>query len=129
MKLLRALRQLQDAGHSLLIIEHNLDVIRAADWVIDLGPEGGEDGGELVVCGTPEQVQQHPTSHTGRALRDDAAATLAEPAPALMPAVAQPDVHVVNANEHNLKGLSVRIPVASSTSLLGLGQRQIHLGV
>ena len=119
-KLLRALRKLQDAGHSLLIIEHNLDVIRAADWVIDLGPEGGEDGGELVVCGTPEQVQQHPTSHTGRALREDAAATLAEPAPALAPAVAQPDVHVVNANEHNLKGLSVRIPRGKFNVIAGV---------
>ena len=49
--------------------EHNLDVIRCADWIIDLGPEGGTRGGEIVVCGTPEEVAAHPTSHTGRYLR------------------------------------------------------------
>jgi excinuclease ABC subunit A len=69
-KLLRAFRQLLQAGHSLVVIEHNLDVIRAADWIIDLGPEGGDAGGDIVCCGTPAEVAAHPTSHTGRALRD-----------------------------------------------------------
>ena len=69
-KLMRALRKLQDAGHSLLVIEHNLDVIRAADWIVDLGPEGGEGGGEVVCTGTPDDVRAHPTSHTGLALRE-----------------------------------------------------------
>jgi excinuclease ABC subunit A len=69
-KLLGAFRRLLDAGHSLVVIEHNLDVIRAADWVIDLGPEGGEAGGELVFAGTAEDIRHHPTSHTGRALAD-----------------------------------------------------------
>ena len=55
-KLLKAFRKLLVAGHSLLVIEHNLDVIRAADWIIDLGPEGGERGGEIVCAGTPAQV-------------------------------------------------------------------------
>ncbi len=73
-KLMRALRKLQDAGHSLLVIEHNLDVIRASDWLIDLGPEGGEAGGEVVAFGTPEDLLLHPHSHTGKALRDYAAA-------------------------------------------------------
>ena len=69
-KLMRAFRKLLDAGHSLIVIEHNLDVIGASDWLIDLGPEGGEGGG-LVVCeGTPADVKQHPSSHTGRALAD-----------------------------------------------------------
>jgi excinuclease ABC subunit A len=68
-KLLAAFRKLLEAGHSLLVIEHNLDVIKTADWVIDLGPEGGEAGGEVVVAGTPEQVTQHPASHTGRYLQ------------------------------------------------------------
>jgi len=72
-KLMRALRKLQDAGHSLLVIEHNLDVIRAADWLIDLGPEGGDAGGEVVAHGTPEDVMLHATSHTALALRDYAA--------------------------------------------------------
>ena len=68
-KLMRALRRLLDAGHSLIVIEHNLDVIRASDWLIDLGPEGGEAGGLLVAEGTPEQLREHPSSHTGEALR------------------------------------------------------------
>jgi excinuclease ABC subunit A len=69
-KLLAAFRKLLQAGHSLLVIEHNLDVIKTADWVIDLGPEGGHEGGEVIVTGTPEQVVQNPASHTGRYLRD-----------------------------------------------------------
>ena len=73
-KLMRALRKLLEAGHSLIVIEHNLDVIRASDWLIDLGPEGGEGGGLVVAEGTPEDVRQHPTSHTGQALRDYAEA-------------------------------------------------------
>ena len=73
-KLMRALRKLLDVGHSLIVIEHNLDVIRASDWLIDLGPEGGEAGGEVVAFGTPDDVRQHPTSHTGKALREYAAA-------------------------------------------------------
>ncbi|MPZ45968.1 MAG: excinuclease ABC subunit A, partial [Betaproteobacteria bacterium] len=67
-KLLRAFAKLIGAGHSLVVIEHNLDVIRAADWIIDLGPEGGEDGGRIVCCGTPAEVMQFDASHTGRAL-------------------------------------------------------------
>jgi excinuclease ABC subunit A len=68
-KLLAAFRKLLEAGHSLLVIEHNLDVIKASDWVIDLGPEGGEAGGYVVATGTPEQVAAHPVSHTGRFLQ------------------------------------------------------------
>jgi excinuclease ABC subunit A len=59
-----------EAGHSVVIIEHNLDVMKHADWIIDIGPEGGDAGGEVVVAGTPEAVAQHPTSHTGRYLRE-----------------------------------------------------------
>ncbi|MFM7342715.1 MAG: excinuclease ABC subunit A, partial [Betaproteobacteria bacterium] len=73
-KLMRALRKLLEAGHSLIVIEHNLDVIRAADWVIDLGPDGGEAGGLLVAEGAPEELRQHPSSHTAQALRDYAQA-------------------------------------------------------
>ena len=68
-RLLRALRKLIAAGHSLLVIEHNLDVIRASDWILDLGPEGGDGGGFLVATGTPQSVEAHPTSATGAALR------------------------------------------------------------
>jgi excinuclease ABC subunit A len=69
-KLLAACRKLIQAGHSLLVIEHNLDVIKTADWIIDLGPEGGEEGGRIVGVGTPEQIAQLDASHTGRYLRD-----------------------------------------------------------
>ena len=67
--LMNILQRLVDKGNSIIVIEHNLDVIRCADWLIDLGPEGGDRGGEQVVCGTPEQVAQHPHSHTGRYLK------------------------------------------------------------
>jgi excinuclease ABC subunit A len=67
--LLQAFQRLVDAGHSLVVIEHNLDVIKCADWVIDLGPEAGQDGGKLVVCGTPADVRNCVASHTGEALR------------------------------------------------------------
>jgi excinuclease ABC subunit A len=68
-KLLAAFEALVAAGHSVVLIEHNLDVIKCADWVIDLGPEGGRRGGFVVAEGTPEAVADHPTSHTGRFLR------------------------------------------------------------
>ena len=67
-QLLKVLHQLRDAGNTIVVIEHNLDVIRCADWLLDMGPEGGAGGGELLVAGTPEQVAQHPRSHTGRFL-------------------------------------------------------------
>jgi len=67
-KLLAAFRKLLESGASLLVIEHNLDVIKSADWVIDLGPEGGERGGKVIATGTPEQVARNPQSHTGRFL-------------------------------------------------------------
>jgi excinuclease ABC subunit A len=67
-KLLTSLQRLIENGGSLVVIEHNLDVVRAADWVIDLGPEGGARGGEIVAAGTPEQIAQCAASHTGRYL-------------------------------------------------------------
>ncbi|MEI6829178.1 MAG: excinuclease ABC subunit UvrA [Synechococcaceae cyanobacterium ELA445] len=68
-KLMDVMQRLVDKGNSIVVIEHNLDVIRCSDWLIDLGPEGGNRGGEIVVTGTPEEVAQHPTSHTGRYLK------------------------------------------------------------
>jgi excinuclease ABC subunit A len=68
-KLLTAFRKLLEAGHTLLVIEHNLDVIKTADNIIDLGPDGGEDGGRIVAAGNPEQVARMDSSHTGRYLR------------------------------------------------------------
>ena len=90
-RLMRAFRKLLGAGHTLLIIEHNLDVIRAADWVIDLGPEGGDAGGELIVSGSPETVMAHPSSHTGAALREYAVAMTPDAIGASMLAVQATD--------------------------------------
>jgi excinuclease ABC subunit A len=70
--LLEVFQKLVDAGHSVLIIEHNLDVIRASDWIIDLGPGGGAEGGRIVATGPPSAIQQCPESLTGAALRADA---------------------------------------------------------
>ena len=68
-KLLDVLQRLVDKSNSILVIEHNLDVIRCADWVIDLGPEGGDKGGELIAVGTPEEVAENPKSYTGQYLK------------------------------------------------------------
>jgi excinuclease ABC subunit A len=68
-KLLEVLQRLVDQGNSVVVIEHNLDVIKVADWIIDLGPEGGVRGGEIVATGTPEQVAANPASFTGHYLK------------------------------------------------------------
>jgi len=68
-KLMDVIQRLVDKGNSVLVIEHNLDVIRCSDWIIDLGPEGGDKGGQIVVTGTPEEVVTHPTSYTSRYLK------------------------------------------------------------
>jgi excinuclease ABC subunit A len=123
-KLMRALRKLLDAGHSLFVIEHNLDVIRAADWVIDLGPEGGDAGGEVVITAAPQDLRMHATSHTARALREYEVslgldgALRAEERPPKRPTTERRDgaaappqaIRIVNAREHNLKAMSVDIP-------------------
>jgi len=62
------LHELRDRGNTIVVIEHNLDVIKTADWIVDLGPEGGGGGGKVVAVGTPEDIACHPESHTGRFL-------------------------------------------------------------
>ena len=69
-KLLQVLQSLVDKGNTVLTIEHNLDVIKSADWIVDMGPEGGSGGGQVIAQGTPEQVAQEPGSHTGRFLAE-----------------------------------------------------------
>jgi excinuclease ABC subunit A len=64
-KLLMVLNGLVDKGNTVIVIEHNLDVVKSADWLVDLGPEGGAGGGTIVAEGTPEQLARHPESHTG----------------------------------------------------------------
>jgi excinuclease ABC subunit A len=68
-KLLEVLHRLVDSGNTVLVIEHNLDVVKQADWIIDLGPEGGDAGGLVIAAGTPEEVAQVDASHTGQFLR------------------------------------------------------------
>jgi excinuclease ABC subunit A len=68
--LLKVFQRLVDAGHSVLVIEHNLDVIKSADWVIDLGPGAGDEGGQILAQGTPEEIAACDTSPTGKFLRD-----------------------------------------------------------
>jgi excinuclease ABC subunit A len=140
-KLMRAMRRLLEDGNSLIVIEHNLDVIRASDWLIDLGPEGGDAGGLLVAEGTPEDVRLHPTSHTGKALRDYAATMgvvyeldeakasagllAAEGAARFAKAargvsVADGAIQIINAKEHNLKSLSVNIPRGKFNVITGV---------
>ena len=133
-KLLGAFKRLLDAGHSLVVIEHNLDVIRAADWILDLGPEGGERGGRLVAAGTPQDVMACEGSHTGRALREyaverdrvvaDGRANLAGPTPvpeAPRAADAARNAIVVHrAREHNLRDVDVSIPRDGMTVVTGV---------
>ncbi|MCE7859984.1 MAG: excinuclease ABC subunit UvrA, partial [Chloroflexi bacterium CFX2] len=69
-KLIEVMQRLVEAGNSVLIIEHNLDIIKVADWLIDLGPEGGDRGGELIAEGTPEQVMKIKGSYTGKYLKE-----------------------------------------------------------
>ena len=68
-KLIKILHQLADNGNTILIIEHNLDLIKVADYVIDLGPEGGDFGGEVIACGTPNEIANTPESFTGKYLK------------------------------------------------------------
>jgi excinuclease ABC subunit A len=134
-KLMRAMRKLLDAGHSIIVIEHNLDVIRASDWIIDLGPDGGDAGGELVCVGAPDDVKAHATSYTGIALREYEAAlglgtSAVEEGQPLQTIVRQrraaavregaDAIQVVNAHEHNLQGLSVDIPRGKFNVITGV---------
>ena len=143
-KLLRAFRKLLAAGHSLLVIEHNLDIIRASDWIVDLGPEGGDRGGEIVCTGTPAEVSAHERSFTGQALAAYEKA-LSQDVPAgealigAVPggsfvSVAEPHVRygrgadghdrnsivIHKAREHNLKNIDVEIPRDKFTVITGV---------
>ncbi len=126
-KLLRAFRELVAAGHSLVVIEHNLDVIAAADWVIDLGPEGGDGGGTIVFAGPVEQLLACSTTHTGvalgayRAALAGAQSFAAREAPALPSHRARDNViRIHNAREHNLRNIDVEIPRDRFTVVTGV---------
>jgi excinuclease ABC subunit A len=131
---MRALRKLLEGGHSMIVIEHNLDVIRASDWLIDLGPEGGDAGGYVVAEGMPEDVRNHASSHTALALREYAEAMgelggIVKVAEATMPSINKiirkptaedNSIRIVNAKEHNLKNLSVNIPRGQFNVITGV---------
>ncbi|RQR24010.1 excinuclease ABC subunit A [Burkholderia sp. Bp9143] len=134
-KLMQAFGKLLAAGHSLIVIEHNLDVIRAADWLIDLGPEGGDGGGLVLCAGTPDDVKACAESHTGVALLQydramDGEMALADegvPLQAVLNAArerraieGEDVVRIVNAREHNLKALDVDIPHGKFNVITGV---------
>jgi excinuclease ABC subunit A len=121
--LMKALRRLVSRGHSLLIIEHNLDVIGAADWLIEMGPEGGDGGGRIVASGTPKQFREARIGHTGEALADygQGLAAVADRADASAVRPSPPDaIEVRGAREHNLKNIDTRIPHNAMTVITGV---------
>ena len=122
--LLKVFRRLVDEGNSVVVIEHNLEVVKSADWVVDLGPEGGSAGGRVIAAGTPEAITKVEASHTGKFL-----APLLEGRPALIadaPAPPRIDrdagcvISIRGAREHNLKNLSVDIPREGMVVVTGL---------
>ena len=122
--LLQVFQRLVDAGHSVVVIEHNLDVIKCADWVIDLGPEAGDRGGQIVAIGTPEEVAKCEESHTGtfcrtvltqqsgdgRGQRADGKSPKRQVCSQLPAPNFQLPISITGAREHNLKNLSLEIP-------------------
>ena len=126
-KLLHALQSLVDAGNSVLVIEHNMDVIKCADWVIDLGPEGGDTGGEVVAEGTPEAVAQVKHSHTGKFLKTYLQSKgRLKPEPSRIAESRSPFpsreeiIQVKGAREHNLKELALDLPHNQLVVLTGV---------
>lgn len=127
-KLMGAFKQLIDAGHSLLVIEHNLDVIRAADWIIDIGPEGGDEGGQLVAEGTPEDFTNDFETHTAIALREYNTALgklltvnkAGKGRAKKARSSAKSKITIHNAREHNLKNVDIAIPRDKFTVISGV---------
>jgi excinuclease ABC subunit A len=134
-KLLGCFARLVDRGHSLLVIEHNLEVVKCADWVIDLGPDGGAAGGRLVATGPPEIVAATPGSSTAPYLREalDGGVTVADrEAPRRLAAPARDVIRVVGAREHNLRDVSLELPrerLIVFTGLSGSGKSSLAFDV
>jgi excinuclease ABC subunit A len=126
-KLLDVLHGFADAGNTVLVIEHNLDVVKTADWVIDMGPEGGSGGGEVVVTGTPETVAKCKESHTGQALapvlfpqkRNSPVAAVAGRSKRTERTEYITHLEVEGASQHNLKNVSCRLPREQMSVLCG----------
>jgi excinuclease ABC subunit A len=129
-KLLAAFDTLVAEGNTVLVIEHNMDVVKTADWVIDLGPEGGDDGGQVVVAGPPEEVANHHSSHTGRFLKTyligkgrlkaGAAARKTGKGRHARSSTRLHDIKIRGAREHNLRNLNVSIPRNQLVVLTGV---------
>lgn len=143
-RLMQAFRKLLAAGHSLIIIEHNLDLVRAADWLVDLGPGGGEHGGRVIAQGTPDDLKEVAQSYTGQALKeyeedivrtadrndqielvaaDKAIASTADykgNSKRLARSKVNNSIEILNAREHNLKGIDVEIPRDKFTVITGV---------
>ncbi|MBW2408449.1 MAG: ATP-binding cassette domain-containing protein, partial [Deltaproteobacteria bacterium] len=131
-KLLTALQRLVDNGNTVLVIEHNMDVVKTADWVIDLGPEGGDKGGRIVASGPPEKIAQTPSSHTGHFLKayltgkgrlkrkKSAARGVAESISEFGASQEPGAIALKGAREHNLKDISLTVPQNEMVVLTGV---------
>ena len=135
--LLQVLHSLVDKGNTVVVVEHNLDLIQSADWVIDLGPEGGAGGGILLCQGTPEQVARNPDSYTGLAIKQylesresgstkpkksasrKSSKAKVEPIASPLTSPALQDIRVIGATQHNLKNVDVTIPKQAMTVFCG----------
>jgi excinuclease ABC subunit A len=124
--LMNAFKTLINEGHSIIVIEHNLDVISGADWIIDLGPEGGEQGGEVLFCGTPQDLIQCRKSHTAKALDQYKSSfgkqetTVNVKAAAYAPVESMNQISIHNAKEHNLKNVNLVLPRDAFTVITGV---------
>lgn len=124
--LMNAFKTLITEGHSLIVIEHNLDVISGADWIIDMGPEGGEQGGEILFCGTPQDLIKCRKSHTAAALDnyihsfDKRVLSVKEKTPVYTPVSSGNQISIYNAKEHNLKNVNLVLPRDAFTVITGV---------
>ncbi len=115
-RLLETLKRLRDIGNTVLVVEHDEETIRSADYVVDLGPGAGELGGHIVAVGTPDEIMANPDSLTGRYL----AGALAIPVPATRRKGSGHFITIHNPREHNLKGMAVKIPLGTFTCVTGV---------
>ncbi|MGH7820678.1 MAG: excinuclease ABC subunit UvrA, partial [Candidatus Binatia bacterium] len=135
-RLLSAFDRLIERGHSLVVIEHNLEVVKCADRVIDLGPEGGDGGGRLVACGTPEEIVEiegsHTAAHLRPLLREGRYAPNRKPKVATIVPESAETIRVIGAKEHNLKAIAVDIPrdrMVVVTGLSGSGKSTLAFDI